>query len=302
MPCGGAPLPLVAFCTRVPTSAAVLALLPQAPGSPAPPKLLPSLCSASSLHRLATWPGDRLQGPTELSVLHRVSHPHHPPLSPPLPPSLLCRGVRTLLGIDPSASSLFEVEAPGGADGARTPDGGRAASRVAQQQQQRPRAESSVAASANAGASESGGGGGTGGTVDQRDALEEARLAGGCGACAWPSLHALHSVCASLPDAASILTPAPTLAAAAAVEQIVIPRCQPVELLPRTGAILELQAQLVQRVYDLPFELIGGTPGSLARLRVLPPAWASAPGGASAEAAAVAAAMKVAGAKETEFW
>ncbi|KAI3423869.1 hypothetical protein D9Q98_009703 [Chlorella vulgaris] len=99
-----------------------------------------------------------------------------------------------------------------------------------------------------------------------------------------------------------------------AAEQIVIPRCQPVELLPRELGIISSQVQLVEGL-GLPYEVVGSA-ASL-RLRVLPPAWASsgttsgrssvpplAPAGsdAAAVAAAAAAAAVVEGAVGKEFW
>lgn len=82
------------------------------------------------------------------------------------------------------------------------------------------------------------------------------------------------------------------------MEQIVIPQLQPVELLPRDAATIELQVALVQSC-GLPYEVVG-SPTSL-RLRVLPPAWANAAEsgrGAAAEAAAPA----VEGARQKEYW
>lgn len=78
-----------------------------------------------------------------------------------------------------------------------------------------------------------------------------------------------------------------------AAEQIVVPNEQPVELLPRAAALVELQAQMVQQRYRLPVEVVGAE-GSR-RLRVLPPGFAGAPtaaaGGGGGE-----------GARGTEFW
>ena len=101
-----------------------------------------------------------------------------------------------------------------------------------------------------------------------------------------------------------------------AAENIVIPQQQPVELLPREAAVIDLQAQLVAGL-GLPFEVVGA-PGSL-RLRVLPPTWvaargtttgpasgargAAAPGGdAQAAAAVAAAAAGLEGAKQKDYW
>ncbi|KAL4421440.1 hypothetical protein ABPG75_010731 [Micractinium tetrahymenae] len=128
------------------------------------------------------------------------------------------------------------------------------------------RAETSIALAAAAAGA--GGSGGSGGRgPDREDALEEARLA---------------------------------------AEQIVIPRCQPVELLPRDPRDIEAQIDLVQG-QGLAYEVVGAA-DSL-RLRVLPPAWAeagttagpasrrgtpAAPGGGAAAAAE--------GAKQKEYW
>ncbi|PSC75678.1 P-loop nucleoside triphosphate hydrolase superfamily [Micractinium conductrix] len=178
--------------------------------------------------------------------------------------SNLVRAVRTVLGIDPSPGALFnDEESPAAADPrARTSN-----SRTL-------RAETSIALAAAAGTG--GGGGGPTREPDQRDALEEARLA---------------------------------------AENIVIPQQQPVELLPREAAVIDLQAQLVAGL-GLPFEVVGA-PGSL-RLRVLPPTWvaargtttgpasgargAAAPGGdAQAAAAVAAAAAGLEGAKQKDY-
>ncbi|KAI7843577.1 hypothetical protein COHA_002819 [Chlorella ohadii] len=165
----------------------------------------------------------------------------------------LVRAVRTLLGIDPSPGALFtDGEAPAAAD-----------PRSRASNSRNLRAETSIALAEMAGSSSGGGSK----AANQRDALEEARLA---------------------------------------VEQIVIPQSQPVELLPRDADTIELQVQLVQSC-GLPFEVVG-SPTSL-RLRVLPPAWAAtsdttaAAGSVAAPGrAAEAAAPAVEGAKQKEYW
>lgn len=80
----------------------------------------------------------------------------------------------------------------------------------------------------------------------------------------------------------------------AAAEQIVIPRGQPVELLPRDLDTIDAQALLVEE-FGLPYEVVGGT-ASL-RLRVLPPAWASR--GPDAGSSATPSSE---GARKKEFW
>lgn len=187
------------------------------------------------------------------------------------------------------------------------------------------RAETSIALAEMAG-----GGGGSGGSkaANQRDALEEARLAGEAGlafhsccaaelargACSvrlQASHHVLHppelasGACAARLQASHPLlcppasirisaSPLPAPPCRPAVEQIVIPQLQPVELLPRDADTIDLQVQLV-RGCGLPYEVVG-SPTSL-RLRVLPPAWAATPG-----AAAEAAAPAIEGAKQKEYW
>ncbi len=86
-----------------------------------------------------------------------------------------------------------------------------------------------------------------------------------------------------------------------------IPRCQPVELLPRDPRDIEAQIELVQS-QGLAYEVVGAT-DSL-RLRVLPPAWAEAgttagPAsgrGTPAAPGGDAAAAAVEGAKQKEYW
>lgn len=53
-----------------------------------------------------------------------------------------------------------------------------------------------------------------------------------------------------------------------AVEEVVVPQGQPMELLPRPGDVLEMQALLVKRELGLSYERVGE--GPKARLRVLP--------------------------------
>lgn len=115
------------------------------------------------------------------------------------------------------------------------------------------------------------GGGGSSGGPEREDALAEARLA---------------------------------------AEQIVIPRCQPVELLPRDPRDIDAQIGLVQS-QGLAYEVVGAA-DSL-RLRVLPPAWAGAgttAGPASGRGTPAAPGSdaqdappaEVEGAKQKEYW
>lgn len=95
-----------------------------------------------------------------------------------------------------------------------------------------------------------------------------------------------------------------------AAEQIVIPRCQPVELLPRDPRDIDAQIGLVQS-QGLAYEVVGAA-DSL-RLRVLPPAWAGAgttAGPASGRGTPAAPGSdaqdappaEVEGAKQKEYW
>lgn len=172
------------------------------------------------------------------------------------------------------------------------------------------RAETSIALAEMAG---SGGSSGGSKAANQRDALEEARLAGeGQALCAGAAVAQQLAATASLhpPHLTSPSSPCgspPFPATRCAVEQIVIPQLQPVELLPRDADTIDLQVQLVQSC-GLPYEVVG-SPTSL-RLRVLPPAWANAAettaGAASVaapgRAAAEAAAPVIEGGKQKEYW
>lgn len=52
-----------------------------------------------------------------------------------------------------------------------------------------------------------------------------------------------------------------------AVERVVVPRKQPIELLPRTPELLDLQVGVVNQ-FNLPYEVVGTDNKS--RLRILP--------------------------------
>eukprot|EP00879_Flechtneria_rotunda_P010046 GHRR01010504.1.p1 GENE.GHRR01010504.1~~GHRR01010504.1.p1 ORF type:complete len:561 (+),score=231.07 GHRR01010504.1:1227-2909(+) len=142
--------------------------------------------------------------------------------------SNLVRAFRTLLGLDPSAGSLFAARAsddesswgPGGNSPGDSP--------ADSMDESADREGDGDQASSSSSSSRRGTGGPARAMMEEDEALEEARLA---------------------------------------VEQIVVPLQQPVELLPRSELVRKAQVALCGR-YRLAWELVGR--GTDARLRILP--------------------------------
>lgn len=82
-----------------------------------------------------------------------------------------------------------------------------------------------------------------------------------------------------------------------AIESLVLANNQPVELLPRSTALIELQRQLAWQRYRLPVEVVGAA--DCRRLRVLPPNWAPAAAGAVPSGVAEPA---LEGGRTVEYW